>query len=69
MKSRGVFGFSGEQSGSLHSSTVEKQKSNTFFPNVAGSIEVHGIMQRDSEKDPTTYQNAKVVNLLIGQSC
>ncbi|GKB10523.1 4-coumarate--CoA ligase 2 [Tanacetum coccineum] len=51
----------------LHSSTIEEQKSNTFFPNVAGNIEVHESMQWDNEKDPTTYQNTKVANHLIGQ--
>ncbi|GJW01497.1 cation-transporting P-type ATPase [Tanacetum coccineum] len=55
------------RSRSLHSSTIEEQKSNTSFLNVAGNIEVHESMQWDNEKDPTTYRNAKVANHLIGQ--
>nr|GFA58723.1 hypothetical protein [Tanacetum cinerariifolium] len=52
---------SSESHGSLDSSTVKEQKSNTFFPNVGSNIE------RDRENDPTTYRNSKVANLLIRQ--
>nr|GEW79474.1 hypothetical protein [Tanacetum cinerariifolium] len=41
---------SSESQGSLHSSTIEEQKSNTFFPNVADNIKVPEIMHRGTEK-------------------
>ncbi|GJZ50117.1 hypothetical protein Tco_0604307 [Tanacetum coccineum] len=56
---------SSKSEGSLRSSSIEEQRSNTFFPNVADNIEADGLLVR-RHKDEEDKRLVSVLNEVSG---
>ncbi|GJW66122.1 hypothetical protein Tco_0118006 [Tanacetum coccineum] len=66
---------SSKSEGNLHSSSIEEQRSNTFFPNVADNIEADGwivtpsLLQNLNQVRPTklwgVYTKLKIFNMTV----